>query len=105
MALNLILISLYYNGVPECYLNEDRYSVLGGLRLISPSSSVRFSDGCFLFYLIAICWLLHPPVVTFFLSYTEVCATLVILSIFRMYMWNVTCFTLDGIKCGVCGLG
>lgn len=36
MALNLILIPLCYNGVAECYLNGDRYCVLGGLGLISP---------------------------------------------------------------------
>lgn len=67
VALNLIFIPLDYNGVPECYLNGDRYCVLGGLKLISPSSSIRFSGGCFLLYLIAICWLHHPAVFTFFL--------------------------------------
>lgn len=66
-ALNPILIPLYYNGVPECYLNGDRYCVLGGLKLISLSKSIRFSNGCSLLYLIAICWLHHPAVVSFFL--------------------------------------
>lgn len=34
---------------------------------ILAGSGVRVSNGCFLLYLTAICWQLHPPVATFFL--------------------------------------